>query len=88
MDIYGDNNLFEVYKIIRTKYDNAIPLIRHDQEYVTYGTSAILLEEKTGIETREGELGTEYRFNARQLDKIIGILIKHGYRIALADNTD
>lgn len=82
----GNKYLFEVYTYIKQNYPSAIPLIKHNKGHISFGADALLIAAKCNISANESKNGIECIVPKSKLLNVRGILIKCGYRVAIADN--
>ncbi|TKK70368.1 hypothetical protein FC093_06370 [Ilyomonas limi] len=80
------SNSFLAWQHIKAKYSNAIILVRHDNEYYTFGSDAEVLSVMLGIEPERGdESRITWHVPHYATDWLLPKLVKAGYRVALCE---
>lgn len=85
----GDNNelgnSFLAWKNIKAKYMDAIILVRHENEYYTFGKDAGVLADMLDIELEEDNEEKICHVPHHYTDWLLPKLVKAGHRIALCE---
>src|SRR3954470_12592498 len=80
------NNSFLAWQNIKAKYMDAIILVRHENEYYTFGSDAETLSRMLGIAPeKQDEKRTTCHVPHYFMDWLLPKLVKAGHRIALCE---
>ena len=80
------NNSFLAWQYIKTKYMDAIILVRHENEYCTFGSDAEIVAHLLNIEpVKDGKERITCRLPHYYTDWLLPKLVKAGYRVALCE---
>ena len=80
------NHTFIAWQNIKTKYMDAIILIRQGNEYYTFGSDAEVVSIMLGIEPeRENERRITCHMPHYRTDTLLHNIVKAGYRVALCE---
>jgi DNA mismatch repair ATPase MutS len=81
-----ENDSFQVWKTIKTKYADTIVLVRTDEHYFTFGSDAVTVNKITSVEiTFSGQNHYQCSFLFYRLDTVLSKLINAGPKVAVCD---